>query len=60
MNKAPLMTREEFDQVSAANQEMLRRDPFGTEVQRKALEKLVKVWEDATAQAEADKMKGPK
>ena len=36
------MTREEFDQVSAANQEMLRRDPFGTEVQRKALEKLVK------------------
>ena len=59
-NQAPLMTKEEFDQVNAAHEEMLKRDPYGTEVRRKALEALVKVWEEAKAQAEADKEKGQK
>lgn len=59
-NQAPIMSKEEFDQVNAAHHERLKRDPYGTEVKRKALEDLVKVWEDATGQAEADKKKGHK
>jgi hypothetical protein len=58
--QAPIMTKEEFDKINAAHEEMLRRDPCGTEVQRKALEALVKAWEDAMAQTEADKKKGTK
>jgi len=59
-NQAPIMTKEEFDQVNAAHHERLKRDPYATEVQRKALEALVKVWEDAKVQAEVDKEKGTK
>ena len=59
-NNGPNMTKEEFDRVNAAHQEMLRRDPYGTEDRRKALEELVKAWEDAMGRADVDKKKGTK
>ena len=34
--------------------------PYGTEVQRKALEDLVKVWEDAIVEAETESKKESK
>ena len=57
-NQAPLMTKAEFDQIMLANQETLKRDPFGTESGRKEAEALRKGYEDLKAQADAAKKKG--
>ena len=59
-NKAPLMTKEEFDQIMLANQETLRRDPFGTEIHRKEAEALRKAFDDLMVQSDPAKKKGQK
>ena len=51
-NKASLMTREEFDQIISANEEILRQDPFGTEAPRKQAEAIKKAFDDLMVQAE--------